>query len=35
MYASKQSAVAEKVDSMGLYESSVPPYKITVKNEEE
>ncbi len=35
MYASKQSAVAERVDSMGLYESSVPPYKISVKDQEE
>ncbi len=30
-YASKQSEVARRVSQMGLYESSVPPYKITIK----
>lgn len=33
MYASKQSEVAKKVEKMGLYESSEPPYKIVVKDE--
>jgi len=35
MYDSKQSAVAERVDSMGLYESSVPPYKVKLRDPEE
>lgn len=35
MHDSKQSAVAERVDSLGLYESSVPPYKVKMKLEEE
>jgi hypothetical protein len=35
MYDSKQSAVADRVDSLGLYESSVPPYKVKMRTEEE
>jgi hypothetical protein len=35
MYDSKQSAVAERVDSIGLYESSVPPYKVSMREPEE
>jgi hypothetical protein len=31
MKASMQSEVAKKVMPMGLYESSVPPYKVIVK----
>ena len=34
MYASKQSEVAKKVEELGLYESSEPPYKIIVKEED-
>lgn len=34
MYASKQSEVARKVEPLGLYESSIPPFKITVKKSE-
>ena len=32
-YDGKQSEVARKVAPLGLYESSVPPYKIIVKKE--
>lgn len=35
MYKSKQSEVARKVESLELYESTVPPYKIIVKEDEE
>ena len=34
-YDGKQSEVARKVAPMGLYESSVPPYKITIAKKEE
>lgn len=34
MYASKQSEVARKVQPLGLYESSTPPFKITVEKSE-
>jgi len=34
-YDGKQSEVARKVAPMGLYESSVPPYKIILKKKEE
>jgi hypothetical protein len=34
-YDGKQSEVARKVAPMGLYESSVPPYKVIVKKKEE
>lgn len=34
MYEGMQSEVAKKVSPMGLYESSEPPYKIVVKEEE-
>ncbi|MFL5729714.1 MAG: FtsL-like putative cell division protein [Cytophagaceae bacterium] len=34
MYASKQSEVAKKAASLGLEESSQPPYKIIVKESE-
>ncbi len=35
MFLSKQSEVARKVEAFGLYESTVPPYKIIVKENEE
>lgn len=34
MFASKQSEVAKNVQSLGIYESSVPPNKIMVKGSE-
>jgi hypothetical protein len=34
MYYSKQSEVAKKVSQLGLEESSVPPYKIVIKDGE-
>lgn len=34
MYASKQSEVSAKVAKQGLVESSVPPYKIVVREKE-
>ena len=34
MFASKQSEVAKKVESLGLFESSTPPNKIIVKDSE-
>ncbi len=34
MFASKQSEVARKVEPFGLYESSTPPFKITVEKGE-
>jgi len=34
MYYSKQSEVAKKVSQLGLEESSVPPYKIILKDGE-
>lgn len=34
MFDSKQSEVASKVEAIGLYESSVPPNKIIVKEGE-
>ena len=33
MFASKQSEVARKVASLGLEESSIPPYKIIIEQE--
>jgi hypothetical protein len=33
MFASKQSEVARKVLPLGLEESSIPPYKIIIKEE--
>jgi len=33
MFSSKQSEVAQKVQTINLYESLVPPYKIEIKNE--
>lgn len=34
MYSSKQSEVAKRVNKLGLYESSEPPYKIVVEESE-
>ncbi|MES2730435.1 MAG: FtsL-like putative cell division protein [Bacteroidota bacterium] len=34
MKASMQSEVAKKVMPLGLYESSVPPYKIVIENKD-
>ena len=35
MFASKQSEVAKRVKSLGIEESSKPPYKIIIKEESE
>jgi hypothetical protein len=34
MFASKQSEVAKRVNKLGIYESSEPPYKIVVEESE-
>lgn len=34
MFASKQSEVASKVEKIGVYESSKPPFKIVIKKGE-
>jgi hypothetical protein len=32
MYESKQSEIAKRAETMGIYESDVPPTKIIIKN---